>query len=322
MSNPIKQRWPWLIEENRAPSSSDAFADFGAAEHDFRVVGRKPTKCLLISNAILRVHGEDARSFLHGQFTADIEALKVGQTLLTAWCSPKGRVLFLVRVIADENGFWLLFPTTQADLFLKRLRLYILRSQVAIDDCSASHVVVLMCTQDHSGLTSASAIGDGRCWWITTDANSETLWSQLNAEQVGEPAIKALDIREGLPSFPSALADKFLPQELNLDQTSGLSFNKGCYPGQEIIARVKFRGSVKRRLTRLIGAIQECQAGNRLLAMESTEHVGTVLCSQVIDQLTVEALAVLDTGQESVVLEGGSTQTPLKKTDFDRPSFG
>ncbi|MBX9605856.1 MAG: hypothetical protein K2Y51_06505, partial [Gammaproteobacteria bacterium] len=193
----------------------------------------------------LRVTGEDARDFLHGQFCGDVRALEIGQALLTAWLSPKGRALYLVQVLRAEDAFWLLLPAAQAAAFAKRLRMFVLRARVKVDDGTVDAMQALAATL---GLPMRSA-----------DEASLHL------------------VCAGLPTLDATLSDAFLPQELNLDLLAGVSFNKGCYPGQEIVARVKFRGSVKRRVQRFALVTDAPPApGARLLGDDGAPH-GTVL---------------------------------------------
>ncbi|MGE0858267.1 MAG: folate-binding protein YgfZ [Gammaproteobacteria bacterium] len=231
--------------------------------------------CFSDDLAALRVTGEDARDFLHGQFCGDVRALDVGQALLTAWLSPKGRALNLVQVLCADEGFWLLVPHAQAAAFTRRLRMFVLRARVQIEDGTAETTAAL-------------------------------------AARLGLPVLPVTDatlrfIAAGLPMLDATLADAFLPQELNLDLLAGVSFNKGCYPGQEIVARVKFRGTVKRRVQRFALDVEAAPApGTRLAGDDGAPH-GTVL-SAARGESGVALLAVADLDAGPLTLDGVALQ--------------
>ena len=222
----------------------------------------------------LRVTGEDARDFLHGQFCGDVRALDVGQALLTAWLSPKGRALYLVQVLRADDAFWLLLPAAQAAAFTKRLRMFVLRARVKIEDGTVE----------------------------ATQALAATLG--LPVRPVAEAALHL--VRAGLPTLDATLSDAFLPQELNLDLLAGVSFNKGCYPGQEIVARVKFRGTVKRRVERFALYSRALPPpGVRLTGGDGELHATVLRAAATPDGVELLAVADLDAGPFS--LDGAPT---------------
>jgi len=267
---------------------------------------------------VIRVSGADARSFLHGQFTADCRPLTPGAELLTAWCTPKGRVLFLPQVIATASGFLLLVPAVQADAFIRRLRMFVLRAAVEISDGGAEHGVLMVALPEPGAPPPALVeCADGqvasssdarRHWLIGPEATLEAVWNALAMPAVGANAARLLAIRAAQPELTAATAEQFLPQELDLDRGTGVSFEKGCYPGQEIVARVRYRGSVKRRLARL-GATAEAPpvAGTRLLDAAGG-NVGTVLIGALTQPGAVEILAVLDLDTAAVRVEGDDAE--------------
>ena len=253
--------------------------------------------------SVLRVSGSDALSFLHAQFSADCRVLTTGTRIVTAWCTPKGRVLYLPWLIGGEDGVYVVLPATQFEAFMRRLRLYVLRAAVEITDLRASHAVIMLATPDTSpppasfthasGLGSATSVDGCRHWLIAPQTHLADLWPTLRAAAAGTNATCLLGIRACEPVLNNATSELFLPQELDLDESGGVSFEKGCYPGQEIVARVRYRGTVKRRLARLEGNADKLPvAGTRILAAEV--HVGTVLCAAHARGDAVEMLAVLD----------------------------
>ncbi len=193
----------------------------------------------------IKLEGADAAGFLHGQFTTDVTGLASGRAGLSAWCDPKGRVI-ATFILARLNGtFWLLLPEILKDTFLKRLKMYVLRADVVIVDAAAEDIPQLPDLPITDGDLSETAL-----------------------------------IRQGIPLLHPETGGRFLPQELNLDKLDAVSYTKGCYPGQEIIARLRYRGEVKRRLCRATTDNSTLFAPGAALAPEGEErNIGTVINS-------------------------------------------
>ena len=276
------------------------------------------------ATSALRVSGEDARDFLHAQFSADLRALDIGTTLVTAWLNPKGRVLFLPRVLRGPDAFFLLLPAAQAPAFAKRLRMFVLRARVQIDDGAERGVLVLHGMPTPSALR-ADIVGgrdaaSGAIYLVGPPRALEDLAVTLGAAPLDADGATLAAIRAGAPLLEATLAEEFLPQELNLDLLAGVSFNKGCYPGQEIVARVKFRGTVKRRAQRWLAVGADCPApGARLLGADGAPH-GTVLAAARGDA-GVELLAVTDLDAGTVTLDDAA-RTPLTALPLPYPLTG
>ena len=193
----------------------------------------------------IKLEGADAAGFLHGQFTTDVTGLASGRTGLSAWCDPKGRVI-ATFILARLNGtFWLLLPEILKDTFLKRLKMYVLRADVVIVDAAAEDIPQLPDLPVTDGDLSETAL-----------------------------------IRQGIPLLHPETGGRFLPQELNLDKLDAVSYTKGCYPGQEIIARLRYRGEVKRRLCHATtGNNTLLQPGSALVPEGEERNIGTVINS-------------------------------------------
>ena len=209
--------------------------------------------------------GADAARFLHGQLTQDIEHLPPGGARLAGYCSAKGRLLasFIVwRGHGDEVRLLcsadVLAPT------LKRLSMFVLRAKVKLEDASALLRV--------DGLAGGSALsslgdklpnepwqvataGDGMQWLRLPDAAGVPRALRIAAADAPPPALPALpadawqwlEVASGIPRIVAAIADQFVPQMINFEQVGGVNFHKGCYPGQEVVARSQYRGTIKRR---------------------------------------------------------------------------
>ncbi len=193
----------------------------------------------------IKIEGADAAGFLHGQFTTDVTGLASGRAGLSAWCDPKGRVI-ATFILARLNGtFWLLLPEILKDTFLKRLKMYVLRADVVIVDAALEDIPQLPDLPVTDGDLSETAL-----------------------------------IRQGIPLLHPETGGRFLPQELNLDKLDAVSYTKGCYPGQEIIARLRYRGEVKRRLCHATtGNNTLLQPGSALVPEGEERNIGTVINS-------------------------------------------
>ena len=277
-------------------------ANIGDPVSEVSLLDQGPVKTPQPGLGVVEVSGDEATDFLHAQLAADCRLLKAGESVLSAWCSPKGRVLFLLRIIRTPSAFLVLLAHDQIAAFIKRLTMFVFRAQVVLTDLSDSHAVILCNGGISSGEDADVVRGRDRtqAWLIVKFADLHKCWAALDACPVGEATATLNDIRLGIAHLPSALVDEFLPQELNLDITAGVSFEKGCYPGQEIIARVKFRGTVKRRLARLLGTgAVPAPLGMRLLG-DNDQALGTVLMAEYAGAAEFEMLAVLKRDADDV----------------------
>src|SRR5689334_21338308 len=198
---------------------------------------------------LLSVTGPDARAFLHAQLTNDIEHLAADRWALAGWCSAKGRLLASFLVIPMPDGFLLQLARDLAAPVTKRLSMFVLRSKVKISDLSDTWAQFGVWDAD---LASAEVSWQGN---IASVRVGERRFLQLgptsevsevpNADEV---QWTLQEIRAGRPLITSATQDQFVPQMVNFETLGGVDFRKGCYPGQEIVARAQYRGQVKRRL--------------------------------------------------------------------------
>lgn len=245
--------------------------------------------------AVLLVAGEDARGFLHGQFTADLRRLQALRGRHAAWCTPKGRVLFLLHVLDAGEGFLLLSPASEAAALAKRLRMFVLRAKVRVEEPGDSWQVIGVANPAGDALSALAAaapgavvaLGEARGWRLPGNSGLsyvagpsgavDALWQASSELPTVDPAAwERLEIEAGLPRIAGPLAERFLPQELGLEALDGLHFDKGCYPGQEIVARLKYRGQVKSGIHRA-STRGEVAAGDRLYRAGATAAVGDVL---------------------------------------------
>ena len=259
--------------------------------------------------------GADVRNFLQGQLSNDLQLLTPQQSLLNSCNSAQGRVQVVLTLIERSDAIVAVLPASMIDTTMARLRKYILRSKVVI---TATHNTLHCNAATAHDLQSATLpIPTTLGAHLQQHASSILRWPDANAERymVLQTTIETntaatdddhqwllADIRAGLPQVLPPTHEAFVAQMLNLDLISGISFNKGCYTGQEIIARAHFRGAVKRRLFRMRAACPPPAPATRiLLQADQATHAGDVVMAAATDN-GCELLAVLSLNQQGAPL--------------------
>jgi len=225
-------------------------------------------RVLLASYTAIRIAGEDRATFLQGQLTQDVTVVSGARSALTGWTNAKGRLLIVAQLIDWQDAFWLPLPSDVASQVVARLRLFVLRSRVRIDlaDVEVAGLMADLpdesslpaCGQDAGDVASGARVCAAR---LIGDPNRMILLGDQQAladefDVTGacsrlESAWHLRNIRAGTPVIRSATLEAFVPQMVNLDLLDAISFAKGCYVGQEIVARTQNLGRIKRRMFRL-----------------------------------------------------------------------
>lgn len=228
--------------------------------------------CELSSLAVIRFSGADARTFLHGQLTCDVEALTPDKSSYGSYCTPKGRMLATFLLWRSGEDYLMQLPTTLRAPVQQRLSTFILRSKVTAADATGEWVLLGISGKSAAtfvrlasarapdlvhGVTHANDITTirlpGERYELVVPAAKAREVKELlalQAEVTDEQHWNWLDIRAGIPMVTLATKEEFVPQMANLDLIGGVSFTKGCYPGQEIVARMHYRGTLKQRMYR------------------------------------------------------------------------
>lgn len=311
--------------------------------------------CDLSALEVLAISGEDAATFLQGQLTCDVRLATSTQSRRGALCTPRGRALATFRLWAQGDGFRMVLPASLADAIRKRLSLYVLRARVRIVP-SESAIVRIGIAGPQAAAALAPALGidldalprrDGvlerdsatvvalpgdRFLVGVPPARAPALWVPLAArltESAGSAwAWRALEA--GDADVLPATQDQFIPQMLNLDLDGGIGFSKGCYTGQEIVARTQHLGRLKQRLYRChLASGPAPAAGTPLFSADfEGQASGTVFAAAPRPDGSVVILAVLrvDTVAAGFPVHCGSPDgAPLRgprQVDADLPTCG
>ncbi|HET7765564.1 MAG TPA: folate-binding protein [Burkholderiales bacterium] len=241
----------------------------------------------------LRFSGTDAEIFLQGQLTCDVAGIRPNSSSYGAYCSPKGRMLASFILWRDDQGFAMVLSRELAVTMHKHISRFVLRSKVKIEDTSDSTALVGAIGVPEKRLPAFPflRLKDGR---LLLALPAGTVSEALRGLPVADAALwRWLDIRNGLPLVTAATRDQFVPQMANLELIGGVSFDKGCYTGQEIVARAQHLGQVKRRMF-LANALAAVQAGDALYSDDlAGQAAGTVMNAEASPEGGCDLLAIV-----------------------------
>ena len=299
----------------------------------------------LSQSGLICFAGADARSFLHSQLTCDVNALSATSSQYGGYCTPKGRLLATFLLWQREDAYYLQLPHVLREALQKQLTKFILRSKVKATDASTSHVQFGVSGDGATTLLQGlfgSIPGAPHEVAHTPDATLIKLpvdrYLVVAAFDKGAAIADALkkcaasaatavwnwlDIRAGIPVITPATLEEFVPQMVNLDLIGGVSFGKGCYPGQEIVARMHYLGRLKQRMYLAhIQAGNAPQAGNKLYSPEFVEQAcGTIVNAEPAPEGGFDALAVMqiDQARDANVHWQAVDGPPLKLLELPYP---
>jgi folate-binding protein YgfZ len=228
---------------------------------DLPVVSTLSGVCGLSHLGVIRVTGEDASTFLQGQLTQDVAQLGPDRARLAAFCNVKGRMQASFIIFRRDADFLMLCSRDILPATLKRLSMFVLRAKARLSDATADYALAGL-----AGDAIESIAGGAHPAWTKVDSGAETvvllppgngqpraLWcapagTPLPAGDALPPEQwQWLEVQSGIAMVTQPIFEAFVPQMLNYESVGGVSFKKGCYPGQEIVARSQFRGTLKRR---------------------------------------------------------------------------
>ena len=295
--------WRQFLVEQHAIIDDNSVVDF---ESDDLPVNQstEDVLCDLSARGLISISGADAVSFMQGQFTTNVPDVTPTDGQLSAWCSPKGRVLTIFTLLAHGEGYLLMMPSDLVSTIVKRLKLYVLRSQVVVEDITQEHLVCIGCQGRQAETMLKQSFAELPCQPYRVNRSNEgvtairvpglfpryellgpvdsmmSLWTQLahHLPARAQAAWSLGDLLAGVPNIRTETTDEYLPQMLNLELIGGVDFNKGCYTGQEIVARTHYLGKVKRRM--YLGGVQSNSTplrGSTLIDGKTNKHLGKIV---------------------------------------------
>jgi folate-binding protein YgfZ len=252
----------------------------------------------LIDLGLIAATGDDAASFLHNQLTNDVEHLTTAQARLAGYCSPKGRLLATLLIWKSADAVMLQLPRQIQPAIQKRLQMFILRAKAKLHDAGDTHTILGLGGQAAAPLLAAwfpalpqapwsiaqseagtlirvaDAFGAPRYQWITSIDIAEKSWPALSKTlaPVGTSAWRLAEIHAGIPQITAATQEQFVPQMINFEVVGGVNFKKGCYPGQEIVARSQYLGKLKRRMLPATIDADDVKAGAEVFSSADPEQ--------------------------------------------------
>ena len=322
--------WNAFLLAQGAAIDGDAVRHFGEAPADYPRLGTIATLCDLADLGVLAVTGAKSAAFLQGQTTADFVKAPPTGAIRGACCNPQGRVFALFTAIPDTTGYLLILPHALIETTRDTLSRYAALSRVALANVSAAFRILGLASPSAAALLAGLEIpvegtaADGthslhhdphRSLLLVPTAAAETRWQQIKAlaQPVGLPFWRLADIRAGIAVLSPATREQFLPQMLDLDRRGAVSFNKGCYTGQEVVARSQHLGKLKRHLYRLgFAATAAPASGTSVSLADGGQPVGMVIAAAMADTGRCEALAVLrDETRDCATLDLGAGPQPV-----------
>lgn len=253
----------------------------------------------LVEMGILKVSGNDAKKFLQGQLTCNLDEITPTESRMGAHCNPQGRIISLFHLFLFQNAYYLLMPKSLIDIAMSALKKYALFYKVEVSNISnewnclgiSGHLPALPET-----IYCLATMDSTRHILIGKASEIANIAAQINKQAAAEHW-KCLDIAQGIPHIYLETSGKFLPHEINLDKLNAVSFNKGCYTGQEIIARMHYRGKLKSHL--YIGKLNNTHSlkpGEPIFCLQDNHarNVGTLVDACVNEQDEYQILLVTD----------------------------
>jgi hypothetical protein len=333
----VNESWKTFIQDQGATLEGERVQHFGKPAEERRAAAQGNVLADLSDSSLIRARGADSQNFLNGQLSNDMRRLDATHSQLAAWCSPKGRMLVIFRLLRRGDDTLLQLPASLLETTLKRLRMFVLRAKVTLDNADAELVSFGISGPDAEKLLRhAAGFAPGeidgcetrdeitliklagphpRFEIIAPTDNAMKLWTSLKPKTipVAPPVWNWLDIMAGIPGVHPETSETFVPQMANLEIVGGVNFKKGCYPGQEIVARMQYLGKLKQRMYRArFEGDTLPRPGDSIFAPDFPgQSAGTVVAAQPAPDNGFDLLAVIQiSSAEAGELHLGSETGP------------
>lgn len=310
--------WQEFLRSSGACIENQQLVHFGDPQQEMAAAESGTIVTDLSHFGLIRFAGEDGESFLQGQVSCDVRQALQNHAQFGSYCTPKGRMLATFLLWRDADGFLMQLPATLRESIQKRLGMYVLRAKVKTSD--ASEATVRLGIAGPAAATALAELGGSvpeedyavapldagnvirlpgvRFEILLAPETAPGVWQALRkyCTPVGSGRWEWLEIQAGIPSVTSATQEQFVPQMANLEIIGGVSFKKGCFPGQEIVARSQYLGKVKRRMYRVHIQSPDAlpSAGDLLFGQGPAEQSGGMIVNvQPSPEGGYDALAVI-----------------------------
>ena len=287
----MNSNWQKFLEQHGALIADGIVQHFDDSTAELLATADSTVLCDLNQFGTLRVSGEETQSFLQNLLSNDIREVTATRTQLSSLNSAKGRMLASFLIWCDGEDYLLQLPCNLVEMIRKKLSMYVLRAKVKVTDTSDEGIALgvtgsdaekILCEifgdvplEPFSSLATSQGcvlkIADARFQIITTPIQAEILWAKLSlsAKPVGSACWDWRTILAGIPIILPQTQEQFVAQMVNFDVIGGINFKKGCYPGQEIVARTHYLGKLKRRMYLAhIDTTDVPQAGDELFSAD------------------------------------------------------
>lgn len=337
----MNKEWEKFLSARNAALENNHIKNFGHSITEEQHAFSNLVLADLSHYALIKASGEDVIDFLQGQFTNDIKLVTENLSQLSAYCNPKGRILTNFRIYKHKDDFILSLHGDTLEPTLKRLRMFVMRSKVELLDYSEELTRIGIAGENATTKLSAifSHLPENTDESLTENDTTiiklagtvpryevhgpletiKSLWETLekDAVSIGKNSWDLLTIRAGIPEIVTGTVEAFVPQMVNLQAINSLSFTKGCYPGQEVVARMHYLGKVKRRLyiasvetdtlpvpgqSIVTGGEGEEKAGQIVMASWSGDNIVELLAVLIIDKAENESLHIESHDGPSLIL--------------------
>ncbi len=328
--------WNDFLLQAGATLEGENKVSFGT--NDLEALDTKVICCPLLQYGLIRFQGDDSQAFLQGQLSSDIRALTSSAAQYSSYSTPKGRIQASFLISRQADDYLLQIAAELQATIQKRLSMFVMRSKTKASDANDQLVQLGIAGPNATALIAtifssapaalevehhenASVIGlEGARFQIIANPEAmQLIWAQLlayGATAAGTAAWQLTEIRAGAPWITAATQDEFVPQMANMELIGGVSFTKGCYPGQEIVARTQYLGKIKRRTYRMHVDSLDVVAGQDVYSPEMNGQAsGKIMLAAPATQggsevLVVAQIASLDRGLH-LIDENGPQLTQL-----------
>ncbi len=296
--------WQTFLDAQGAVTTEGTIRHFGNPAEELNAAANAEVLCELGQFGVLRVSGPDASSFLQNLLSNDLREVTATRAQYSSFNTAKGRMLATFLIWREGEDYLLQLPRSLTPSLQKKLSLYVLRAKVKITDASCEIILLGKTSEPEGEILSVSEnegiktirVGKTRIMLAAPAELAQNLWLKLaeKSKPSGGICWDWLNIRAGIPVILPQTQEQFVPQMANLDLIGGISFKKGCYPGQEIVARMHYLGKLKRRMY-LAHINEKAQAGDALYADDDTQACGMIANAAPAPSGGYDVLAVMQT---------------------------